>query len=487
MSVPTLETPLLDAVAEEARPSHDRWSELNGRFLDHVAENPEYLERATFASLEEPWRRAFPSQPWPFFVGAEQHAEMVRVGLGMDRLMKSTLERFLGGDIARVRDFYRYGDGDEWSPRRTVFSNPAVFPRLISGPTGISGAPTRGDFTEGPDGFLCMEYNAGGRLGVMQLDGIGELYLRCPPIARFLEATGRTARAPDTITAQFRHLVDDTIRLGAWTGGDFNVAVVVRPNDGYYGDMFVDWRYNASLRQALDERGMAGGRAILCGPEDFRGDEDGGMRVEGERIHLVLEHHDGTGRMLPQLRAFKERRLNLVSGPLGFVLSDKGNIAYLSENAGSDEFTAEERAFIERHVPWTRRVQPGLTRFHGRGFRVPDDLADRREEFVLKKACSIGGHAVLVGRFRTDAEWRDDLARATREQDWVVQEYVAPRPYCFQAGERGAVRHDMVWGLFVFGEHFGGALLRMMPHTGTGGVVNAERGALCGVALEVED
>jgi hypothetical protein len=483
MSIPTLESPALDAI-EEARSSHVRWSELNGEFLDHVAENPEYLERATFASLEEPWRQAFPSQPWPFFVDAEQQAELVRVGLGMDRLMKATLERFLTGDIARVRDFYPFSDGGEWQPRRTIFSNPAIFPRLISGPTGISAAPSRGDYTEGEDGLKCMEYNAGGRLGVMQLDGIGELYLECPPIARFLEEKGRTARAPDTITAQFRHMVQDTIGLGVWSGGDFNVAVVVRPNDGYYGDMFVDWRYNASLRQALDERGIAGGRAILCGPEDFR-DEADGMYVGDHRVHLVLEHHDGTGRMLPQLRAFKDGRLNLVSGPLGFVLSDKGNIAYLSENAGSDEFTAAERAFIERHVPWTRRVQPGLTGFRGRGFRVPDDLADRREEFVLKKACSIGGHAVLVGRFRTDAEWREDLARAVAERDWVVQEYIAPRPYCFQAGERGAVRHDMVWGLFVFGEHYGGSLLRSMPRTGTGGVVNAERGALCGVGLEV--
>jgi hypothetical protein len=245
--------------------------------------------------------------------------------------------------------------------------------------------------------------------------------------------------------------------------------------------------YTATLRRVLEERGMPGGRALVCGIGDFR--EEGGSLFVGEhRVHLVMEHHDGRGKLRLPLKHFKAGRVNLVGGgPMGRLLPDKANLALISENALSDEFTGEERAFIERHVPWTRRVIPMRTTFRGRGIRLPDDLVDRRAELVLKKAGAFGGTAVFVGRFRTDAEWRGDLARAAWEEDWIVQEYLEPIPYCFQAGERGAVRHDMVWGLFAFGDHFGGALLRMMPHAGTDGVVNSAQGAQVGVGLELED
>jgi hypothetical protein len=353
-------------------------------------------------------------------------------------------------------------------------------------PNGLRGAPSRADYLEDADGLKCLEYNAGGFLGGMQLNDFGNLYLACPPIARFLEAKGRRARAPDTLAALFRHQVEEAVRLGAWSAGEFNVAVVNRPNPEQWAAMFVEEVYTEALRRVLEERGMAGGRALVCDAGDFR-EENGSLYVGDHPVHLVLEFHSGAVRLRVQYRYFKTRRLQITSEPMGRILSDKGNLALLSENARSDELTAEERALVERHIPWTRRVAPMRTAFRGRGMRLPDDLAERRADLVLKKSNSISGRAVLVGRFRTDAEWRDDVARAVREEDWIVQEYLESVPCCFQAGERGATRHDVVWGLFAFGDHFGGVFTRMVPHMEESGVVNTSRGAQEGTFLELED
>ena len=472
--------------AEEARPVHARWSELNVEFLDHVARNPEYLARESFASLNShDWLRKLSIQPWPLFMGPEQRREVERVALGMDRLVKGVLERFLGNDPARIVEFYRANVGVDGSRPFVSHMNEFILEMLLEEPSGIESAPSRADYMEDAEGLKCLEYNAGSYLGGFHATPIGELYLECPPVARFLEEKRRRARAPDTVAALFRHLVDETVRMGAWSGGDFNVALVSRPHVPERLPMHPEHMYGPPLRRVLAARGMPGGRFFSCGAEDFR-IERGALFVGEHPVQLVIEHHDGSADLRPLFRLFKVGRINFVSGPISEILSDKRNLALLSEHARSDELTADERALLERYLPWTRIVRPGQTHFRGRGFRLPDDLAGRREEFVLKKATSLGGSHVRVGRFRTDAEWRDDLSRAVQEGDWVVQEYLAPLPYCFQAGEHGAERHDMVWGLFAFGGHFGGAFLRMQRRGG-GGVVNTRQGAEVGVFLELEE
>ena len=472
---------------EEARPVHARWSELNADFLDHVARNPEYLSRGTFASLNsQDWLRKLSIQPWPLFMGAEQRREVERVTLGMDRLIKSVLERFLGNDPARILEFYRPGESVDGSRSYAPPMSEFMLSMLLSEPTGIASAPSRTDYLEDAEGLKCLEYNAGGFMGGFQSTSIGELYLACPPIARFLEERGVRARAPRTVEAFLRHLVDETVRMGVWTGGDFNVALVVRPHEPAQVALQTEEMYGPPLRRVLAERGMPGGRAFLCGAEEFRQDRRS-LFIGTHPVHLVVELHDGSADVRLPFRLFKSGRINFVTGPITFLLCDKRSLALLSEHARSDEFTAEERALVERHLPWTRAVQPGLASFRGRGLRLPDDLAERREEFVLKKATSLAGRHVRVGRFRTDAEWRADLAQAVAEGDWVVQEYLTPLPYLFQSGEAGAVRHDLVWGLFAFGDHFGGSFLRMQRHSGTSGVVNTHQGAEVGVFLELED
>ena len=117
---------------------------------------------------------------------------------------------------------------------------------------------------------------------------------------------------------------------------------------------------------------------------------------------------------------------------------------------------------------------------------APQALDDGlRRELVLKKASSVSGKWVVVGRYRDDGEWREVVKRALWEEDWVVQEYVEPSPYCFQSGQAGAASHEMVWGLFVFGSHFGGAYLRLTPAGRTLGVVNGGQGAEVDAVLEI--
>lgn len=474
----------------EAKPVHTRWSEVNRDFMEFVERNPEYLDRATFASLgADPAYRKFTLQPWPIFIGPEQAREMGEVALGIDRLVKSTLVRFLRGGPERIAEFYRSNALEEMDPSEFIAlqMNPELLDLLLKEPTGIEGALSRADYIETADGLKCIEFNAGSYLGGLSSHGVGELYRASPQIRRFLAERGLAVRPPRTLGALFRHLLDDTARIGAWTEGEFNVAVLARPHDEAQVALHDPGLYQREMDLALAEDGRAtGGRVLLCALDDVV-DADGVLTVQGVPVHAVVEQHDGSGDLRLVFWHFKHRRVNLFSGPVTALLLDKRNLALISENAESGEYTAAERALIARHVPWTRRLLPADAEFRGAPLRIPEDVVERRAEFVLKKATSLGGSQVHVGRFRTDDEWRATVERGLRENDWVVQEYLETVPYTRQGGESGAAPYDVIWGLFAFGSRFGGALMRMQPQGGGRGVVNTRQGAEVGALLELAE
>jgi hypothetical protein len=472
----------------EAKPVHARWAEANADFLEFVARHPEYQSRASFASMyQAEWLRKLTLQPWPLFAEGAQRRELEAVALGVDRLMKETLGRFYLNDPADVAAFYAADNPRTEGYLIETFTPDAdVVTMILEEPDGLDTAPTRGDYIETAEGLKLVEYNAGSFLGGLQMDAVGELCAATPPTARFLAERGRRASPPGIIRTFFRHVIESTARGGVWRGGDLNLAMLVRPNDPPQLALHSPAHYEPAYRRALEESGIApSGRVLLCSVHDLV-EDDGGLTVDGHRVHAVAEFHDGEEDHKLAYRAFKMGRVNLIGGPVGWLMSDKRNLALLSEHAGSDQFTEAERELIRRHIPWTRQVRRGSALRDGRRFRIPDDLPEHREGLVLKKASSIGGRHVHVGKFRTDAEWRAVIERALRDGDWVVQEYLEMLPYCFQRGADGAGLHDMVWGLFVFGDHFGGAFLRMQPAGGASGLVNTHQGAEVGVLLNLD-
>jgi hypothetical protein len=472
----------------DAKPVHARWSEVNREFLGFVERNPDCLERANYASIyHDDLMRIYPIQPWPLFVGDEQRRRMGEITVGMDRLVKGTLERFLGNDPAAIAAYYHSTVTMDGSPSDAYNVDEDMLALFLEEPNGIWNGPSRGDYIETAAGLQCIEFNAGRCLGGMQITDVGEAYLGCEPTARFLREHDRRVRPQGVLGALLRHVVEDTVRFGSWTGGDFNVAVAVRPHDATWVSRHDEEVWTRELRRVLAERGgtPSGGRVLVCGLDDL--EEDGmGLAVRGYPVHAVLDRHDGSGDVRRLFRAFKMEAVNLFGGPLGVLVGDKRTLALLSEHAGSDELTAAERALLEGHLPWTRRVMESrtVTPFRGRTLRLPDDLLEYREDLVLKKGVSLGGACVEVGKYRTPDEWSEAVARAVREEDWIVQEHLVTVPYWFQSGDVGAARHEVVWGLFAFGDHFGGAFLRMQSTAGRG-VVNAVQGAEIGAMLDV--
>lgn len=452
----------------EVLAAHRELSPESREFLGYVEGRPECLDRARFAELDaHPERLTYRPQPWPTFVGAAMLAEMERVALGLDRLIKSLPARFFGGDPARLADFYG-------------IDSPLLAAVLFEPPNGVAGALSRGDFLNAAGGLQCLEWNCGSFLGGWRTQIIADLCLRQPPIAEFLSRYGDRVRPRNTVRLLLKRLVEQAVEDGVWRDGPLNLAIVTYPARPALLAQHAAAQYGREYAALLADGGEpARGQVFLCAYSDLQ-EEDGAIVYRGEPVHAVLEQQEGpTARHV--FRAFKAGRVSLFSGPITGILSDKRNLALLHERG--DELGDEERELVRAHVPWTWRLRPGAAERGGERVDLLALVAAERERLVLKHARSLGGAKVHFGSCTSAARWEELVRAALEEEKWVVQELVESRPYAYQSGG-GWEAHDVVWGLFVFGSRFGGGFVRLLPKS-VGGVVNTARGAEVSVLVEV--
>ncbi len=463
---------------EDLRAVHQGLSPQDLRFRQAATDDPRFLSRATFHKLvEDKDFIAGTLQPWLTFVGPEKMNELRRVSVGLANLLRSVPERVLGNDPVKVHDYYG-------------LETPETLGLFLSRPNGAETAIGRCDLIDTAGGFRCLELNFTPNLAGWETSEIARLHLGIPATARYLREQGITPAFTSTGRELFAHLIRSAQAHGHCPDGELNVALIVPdavPEAVSAG---------SEPSPALDVLRRDFREACRSADIDLTGDlmpcrfaELTAVRnylfLRKSRIHAVVEFSDEPTAPAAY-RSFKAEKLTLLNGPIRAVLSSKLNLALLSESEASGIYGDEERDFIRRHVPWTRKVARGVTDFRGEPAFLPDLLASHRQELVLKEATSSGGEGVAIGLHTPEARW-SELARQAldaSEGGWVVQERVESLPYLYQSGDHGCVPHDLIWGPFVFGERYGGVILRMQPRS-VQGAVNSALGATSGIVFEV--
>jgi hypothetical protein len=453
---------------DRAFASHADLSPVDVRFRQLALEDPELLRGVAADQADEDGELRSPRQPWPLFISSRRIGEIAEAAVAVSRLFRSIPERLFNNDPDRLAAFFGW--------------DPAMLRIALEPPNGIADGMSRGDFILGDSGFQCAEFNFGGNLGGFDNGRVARKTLGTPAIRSFVAAAlGGRVRHRNTFRLLTRHLVRRALSTRI-SGGEVNAALVQEADASEWADLcaFFAREYEAVLAAIGPP---LCGRLFICRAGDLtaRGNV---LERSGTRLHIVVDGDTS----LPDptiVRCFKAGNLLLYNGPTAALISDKRNLALLSENGESDVFTAEERAVIARHIPWSRVVAPGSTMYQGERHALERLTIARRESFVLKKGLSHSGSDVILGRGTSPQEWERSFERGAAEGDWIVQEYVESRPYLFQHRE-GCAIHRVVWGPYVFGQEFGGMFLRVQPEV-RGGIVNASLGATHSCLLEVED
>ncbi len=234
--------------------------------------------------------------------------------------------------------------------------------------------------------------------------------------------------------------------------------------------LYADWagRPNPSFTVAIvDERGVAtapefellaarfraaGLRTLVCAPEE--------LRFDGERLYagemaidlvfrrlLVCDIRARPAQCAALLEAYCSRRVCVVNSLRTTLLHNKAIFALLHDPAFA--LTGQERAFVQRHIPVTLRLDD-----------VTRELVRRDPaSWVLKPAEAHGGRGVVLGWTRTRADWERAVDAA---EGCVVQARVAAPVAEFLDARDGTVRPRVVdLGPFLARGRFAGFLCRL--------------------------
>jgi hypothetical protein len=451
---------------------HAALSPVQVDWLDFVAARPEALERSAFADVDAAVE-LHPEmiQSWPLFADPRGLASIDHAGRETFRLIKTVPERVFDSDPERMAEFYGIDEPIVRSAG-TLLADPACLEHLIG----------RGDFILGPRGFACCEFNIAGNLGGWQMGPWKDLFRSQRLVAEFLAAQHLRVLPLNPLDALLEHAVEVGLGRGLAAEGELNLAVLTTQNSRSPALLEMVQRRYARILARLSE-GLAGS-VIICREPQLTW-EGGRARHDGTPVHLfidqMMELFDG-----PVFRAQAAGRGFAFNGMVSPILTDKRNLALLSEQADDgDLYDAEERAAIDRFIPWTRGLAEGFTGHAGERVYLPDFVRAERERLLIKPADGFGGLDVLAGAALTPAEWEASVDAGLAAGSWVVQEFVPSETFLFQAREGGAVPHEIVWSAFVFGGRFGSCQLRGAP--AGAGVVNVGRGGRWIVFLEVED
>lgn len=222
------------------------------------------------------------------------------------------------------------------------------------------------------------------------------------------------------------------------------IAIVHREADSQQREL-------EALARHFRDRGHA---CVLATPGELQLGADGTVTIGGERPDVLYRHI--FARRMPAdsvleriaLGGARQRLQNPVNGHLEV----KGLFAELvrlvaEEDTRAIDLTPEERATVQRVVPWTRVLSRDAA-LDPDGRRVADlaaSLESAPERFVLKKSWDYGGKSVVLGRDLVAKEgasaWREQVQNALADGPgaWVVQELVdSPRRRHLVVGADGA-------------------------------------------------
>ena len=279
---------------------------------------------------------------------------------------------------------------------------------------GASDVSGRLDGFLGADGsFNFVEYNADSPGGIGFGDVLAETFLSLPILSEFskifrVEAVPVRQRTLDALLSAYQR----------WGGlGKPAIAIVDWHTAATYNEFLI-------MQEYFQRNGYS---AVIADPEDLEL-KNGILYAAGLPVQFVYkrvvagELLEKFGTKHPLIEAVKTRAVCMANGLAVNMLFNKMLFAFLSDP--SYECVADEnRAAVDRHIPWTRVLRDARTLHSGKTVELLPYVSDHRERFVLKPVSEYGGKGVVLGWDCTQQDW-DNTLKAALTSPYVVQERV---------------------------------------------------------------
>jgi hypothetical protein len=300
--------------------------------------------------------------------------------------------------------------------------------RLLKYDTGykaISAHSRLDSFMSHADGTLhFVEYNAESPAGAAYEDGLGELFEALPVMQEFSK---RFRVSREEVKSKMLSMLLHNYReyLGTRPAKIPNIAIIDWPDVATVAEFEL-------LQEYFEANGVP---TIIADPREL--EYSGGRLRKGDfEIDLLLKRVLGSellqkaDEVRPVLQAYEDGAVCMINSFRCKIYHKKMIFGLLTDERNAHYFTPEQREYIARHIPWTRRVRPGKTTYQGQEIDLERFVLENRERMVLKPNDEYGGKGIVIGWETDDAAWQEAWQSAVQDI-YVVQEkvVVAKEPF----------------------------------------------------------
>ena len=178
--------------------------------------------------------------------------------------------------------------------------------------------------------------------------------------------------------------------------------------------------------------------AIICSPDELAFDgkrlRAGGTAIDIVYKRLLVNEYLPIIEQYPALLdAYRAHTICMVNSFRSKLIHKKAIFAVLTSARHAHLFSADERAAIGLHVPWTRRVLAEKSDYFGREIDLLEFITANRDRMVLKPNDDYGGHGISIGWNSDEISWDEALRSALANGDYLVQERVPTARETFPA------------------------------------------------------
>lgn len=319
-----------------------------------------------------------------------------------------------------------------------------------------------------PDGAWCwfIEANVESPAGIGYDEALAGIFDQTRIMAAFRETFQATALP---VRQGLQQMLLDAYR--AWGGrGTPTVAIVDFPG-------VATWSEFAYLQQRFEMDGLP---TVVCTPDD--------LQYQGGRLYVETRQADGGAswrpvdlvyrRLLqheflamydlhhPLIRAYADRVACVVNPFRTKPAHTKLIMWLLSDDEGpaGGVLDAESAMAVARHIPWTRLVQRGATRYQGERVDLLDFARRHRERLALKPNDAYGGEGVILGWDTSPLTWEGALERALETPSVLQERMPTPdEPYPTWSDDEGVrlTPHAVDADPCLYGDRAVGCLTRI--------------------------
>jgi uncharacterized circularly permuted ATP-grasp superfamily protein len=407
--------------------------------------------------------RPYPAAIEPLVLSQAEADQIIQASVAVHGVLERVAELYRSNQA--VRDFFpRYQNATRWISVDNGL-RPDIFVCRLDGVL-IDGQ------------YRVMETNAACPGGVIQTGMIHRIWHSLVKENLDVDTRAFAAQPTEEDPRLFvRRLIDLHRRR---TGARPETAAVVMLNGNYRNE--VDW-----ISRGLTDLGTD---TVVADATDLTWSGTGPVTINGARVDLTYNKLDqveliGTPEAAGYLDAAAAGAVTFVNGLLAqCVLEDKSVLALLTDDRFAGLFASRERKVIDEHIPWTRRVVPGVTAApDGTQAGLFEYLSKDRNHLVIKPTDKTRGEGVVIGSETTPGEWEAAIAAAASTRGGFVAQTKLPLSQSWLRRERDGQAEKMVHGIDTY--LFDGQFASFHVRASLDPVINiGHRGRLMPVLIE---